>query len=93
MKVFLSHSSRDQALVREVKGLLPDFLNTWLDEDSLCWGDFPGATKVDNSVGHRFFADLLEQGCAQLDLGYARARVGDAARARAQKDFCPADTT
>ena len=40
MKIFLSHSSRDQALVREVKALLPSFLNTWLDEDSLCWGDF-----------------------------------------------------
>jgi hypothetical protein len=39
MKIFLSHSSRDQALVREVKELLPSFLNTWLDEDSLCWGD------------------------------------------------------
>ena len=38
MKIFLSHSGRDQALVREVKGLLPSFLNTWLDEDSLCWG-------------------------------------------------------
>ena len=42
MKIFLSHSSQDQALVREVKELLPEFLNTWLDEDSLRWGDrFP----------------------------------------------------
>ena len=93
MKVFLSHSSRDQALVREVKGLLPDFLNTWLDEDSLCWGDFPGATKVDNSVGHRFSAHLLEQRCSQLELGHAGTRMGDAARAGAQEDFRTADTT
>ena len=46
MKIFLSHSSRDQALVREVKALLPSFLSTWLDEDSLCWGDsFPAQLK------------------------------------------------
>ena len=46
MKIFLSHSSRDQALVREVKALLPSFLNTWLDEDSLCRGDsFPAQLK------------------------------------------------
>ena len=94
MKIFLSHSSRDQALVREVKELLPSFLNSWLDEDSLCWGGlFPGATKVDNSVGRRFSAHLLEHGCAQLELGYAGTRVGDAARAGAQKDFRTADTT
>ena len=94
MKIFLSHSSRDQALVREVKELLPSFLNTWLDEDSLCWGDsFPAQTKVDNSVGHRFSAHLLEQGCAQLEMGSAGARVRDAARAGAQKDFRTADTT
>ena len=48
-------------------------------------GLFPGATKVDNSVGHRFSAYLLEQACAQLDLGYAGTRVGDAARERELK--------
>jgi len=39
MKIFLSHSSRDKALVREIKSYLPNFLDTWLDEEELCWGD------------------------------------------------------
>jgi hypothetical protein len=42
MRIFLSHRSRDKALVREFRFLLPGFLNTWLDEESLSWGDsFP----------------------------------------------------
>ena len=42
MKIFLSHRSRDKALVREFKSALPGFLGTWLDEESLRWGDdFP----------------------------------------------------
>ena len=39
MKIFLSHRSRDKALVREFRGMLPRFLDTWLDEDELTWGD------------------------------------------------------
>lgn len=39
MKIFLSHRSRDKALVREFRGLLPSFLHVWIDEDSLSWGD------------------------------------------------------
>ena len=39
MRIFLSHCSRDKALVREFRSMLPSFLNTWLDEDSLSWGD------------------------------------------------------
>ena len=42
MKIFLSPRSRDKALVREFRSLLLKFLDTWLDEDSLSWGDsFP----------------------------------------------------
>ena len=39
MKIFFSHLSRDKATVREFKEGLPTFLLSWLDEDSLCWGD------------------------------------------------------
>jgi hypothetical protein len=47
MKIFLSHRSRDKALVREFKELLPSFLTTWIDEDSLTWGQsFPAALKT-----------------------------------------------
>lgn len=60
MKIFLSHSSRDQALVREVKELLPSFLNTWLDEDSLCWGDsFPSQLKSTIQSGIDFLLIFL----------------------------------
>jgi len=60
MKIFLSHSSRDQALVREVKALLPSFLNTWLDEDSLCWGDsFPAQLKSTIQSGIDFLLIFL----------------------------------
>ena len=40
MRIFLSHCSRDKPLVREFRSLLPRFLDTWLDEDSLSWGVF-----------------------------------------------------
>jgi hypothetical protein len=47
MKIFLSHRSRDKALVREFKELLPKFLTAWVDEDSLTWGQsFPAALKT-----------------------------------------------
>ena len=60
MKIFLSHSSRDQALVREVKELLPSFLNAWLDEDSLCWGDsFPAQLKSTIQSGIDFLLIFL----------------------------------
>jgi len=32
MKIFLSHSSRDKPLVREVKRALPECITTWMDE-------------------------------------------------------------
>jgi len=38
MKLFLSHSSRDKALIREIKNLLPSFIRIWLDEIDLTIG-------------------------------------------------------
>jgi adenine/guanine phosphoribosyltransferase-like PRPP-binding protein len=38
MRVFLSHPSTLKPLIREVRGGLPRFVDSWLDEDSLCWG-------------------------------------------------------
>jgi hypothetical protein len=38
MKVFLSHSNRDKALVREIRRQLPGHIRTWLDEDDLLVG-------------------------------------------------------
>jgi hypothetical protein len=39
MKLFLSHSSSDKALVREIKGQLHEFLDIWLDERQLIPGE------------------------------------------------------
>lgn len=39
MRIFLSHQSRNKPLVREFKKSLPPFLNTWIDEEELSWGD------------------------------------------------------
>ena len=49
MKIFLSHCSENKPLVREFKNKLPIFLNTWLDEESLSWGDaFP--TELEKTI-------------------------------------------
>jgi DeoR/GlpR family transcriptional regulator of sugar metabolism len=39
MRIFLSHSSRQKPLVREVRNHLPHHLATWLDEERLLFGD------------------------------------------------------
>lgn len=39
MKIFLSHSSRQKPLVREIRRLLPEHVDTWLDEQSMFFGD------------------------------------------------------
>lgn len=42
MRIFLSHRSQNKPLIREFKDQLPRFLDSWLDEESLSWGDtFP----------------------------------------------------
>lgn len=44
MRVFFSHSSRDKALLRELRGYFPPWLSTWIDEDELIFGaDLAGA--------------------------------------------------
>ena len=61
MRIFLSHRSRDKALVREFKSFLPSFLNTWLDEDSLTWGEFfPAALKSSIQSGVDFLVIFLD---------------------------------
>ena len=86
MKIFLSHSSRDQALVREVKELLPSFLNTWLDEDSLCWGDsFPAQLQSTIQSGIDFLLiflnrDALNSNWVMQELEWAMQREGELKR-------------
>lgn len=39
MQIFLSHSSRQKPLVREVRKAFPTHISTWLDEEKLLLGD------------------------------------------------------
>jgi len=39
MKIFLSHSSKNKPLVREVKSYLPEHLRLWIDEKDILVGD------------------------------------------------------
>lgn len=39
MQIFLSHSSRQKPLVREVRKCLPGHLGAWIDEERLLFGD------------------------------------------------------
>lgn len=62
MRIFLSHRSRDKPLVREFRELLPGFLTTWLDEDSLSWGEsFPAELKSTIQAGVDFLIIFLDQ--------------------------------
>jgi hypothetical protein len=38
MKIFLSHCSGQNPLIRDFKNKLPKFLTTWLDDESIKWG-------------------------------------------------------
>lgn len=44
MKIFLSHSSKNKPLIREVKRHLPEHINSWLDEKDILIGDDLGNT-------------------------------------------------
>lgn len=39
MQIFLSHSSKQKPLVREIKRYLPEYLGPWIDEEKLLFGD------------------------------------------------------
>lgn len=80
MRIFLSHRSRDKALVREFRSLLPRFLDTWLDEDSLSWGDsFPAELRSSIQSGVDFLIifldnDALRSEWVKQELEWAVAR-------------------
>jgi hypothetical protein len=66
MRIFLSHRSQNKPLVREFKDQLPRFLDSWLDEESLSWGDaFPIELKSTIQSGVDFVIIFLDR--ASLD--------------------------
>jgi hypoxanthine phosphoribosyltransferase len=74
MRIFLSHPSRLKPLLREIRGQLPEFLQAWLDEDALCWGDDLGRT-INSAIrtGSDFVLMFLDQGA--LDSAWVRREL------------------
>ena len=61
MKIFLSHRSRDKPLVSDFRELLPPFLSTWLDDESLSWGDsLPAELRATIQSGVDFLIIFLD---------------------------------
>ncbi len=68
MRIFLSHRSRDKALVREFRSKLPGFLDTWLDEESLSWGhSLTGSLRSTIQSGVDFLIMFLDQDTLSSD--------------------------
>lgn len=66
MRIFLSHSSRQKPLVREIRTHLPSFLATWLDEDHLLFGDdIAGCIRDAIAVEADYVVLFLDQSAAQ----------------------------
>lgn len=67
MRVFLSHPSRLKPLVREVRARLPSFVDNWLDEDSLCWGESLSGSISTAIISATDFVVLFLDGQAPTD--------------------------
>lgn len=68
MKVFLSYSSRDKALVREVRSHLPRHIQTWLDEDDLLWSqNLTVSIKEAITQGADYFVIFLDREAIRSD--------------------------
>lgn len=86
MKIFLSHRSRDKATVREFKQGLPEFLSSWLDEHSLCWGDVLQRSikdAIDSEVDYVIFfssSDALASAWVRDELDWAFKREEELGR-------------
>lgn len=80
MRIFLSHRSRDKALVREFRNQLPRFLDSWLDEDSLTWGEsLPASLRSTIQSGVDFLIifidkDALTSRWVETELAWALER-------------------
>jgi hypothetical protein len=86
MKIFLSHRSRDKSTVRDFKQGLPKFLHSWLDEESLAWGDSVPDTlqkTIDSDVDFVLIflgTDSLESEWVRRELAWALEREQELGR-------------
>ena len=74
MRIFLSHRSQNKPLVREFKDQLPRFLDSWLDEESLSWGNtFPVQLKSSIQSAVDFVIIFLDK--ASLDSKWVKQEL------------------
>ena len=64
MRIFFSHSSRDKALLRELRGYLPPWISSWIDEDELLFGsDLDTSLKrtIDEDVDYVVLSSVMRR--------------------------------
>jgi prolyl-tRNA editing enzyme YbaK/EbsC (Cys-tRNA(Pro) deacylase) len=78
--IFLSHSGRDKALVRELKEHFPPWLKSWIDEDRLLFGEElePSLKEaIDSNVDYvvlLFGRDAARSGWVKREIAWALER-------------------
>ncbi len=86
MKIFLSHSSKDKPLVREIRKQLPEHIKAWIDEKELLIGeDLEGSIKNAIDAGSDFVllflsSDSVESEWVNRELEWALKREKEIGR-------------
>ncbi len=86
IRIFLAHRKPDAPIVREFLRALPEFITTWIDEKSLCWGDsLSNEIKATISDDVDFLivflrADTLQSPWVKQELGWALEREASLGR-------------
>jgi prolyl-tRNA editing enzyme YbaK/EbsC (Cys-tRNA(Pro) deacylase) len=86
MRIFLSHSGRDKALVREIAGYFPPWLKTWIDEDRLLLGSELAASlegAINSEVDYvvlLFGKEAAESGWVRREISWALQREAELER-------------
>jgi prolyl-tRNA editing enzyme YbaK/EbsC (Cys-tRNA(Pro) deacylase) len=87
VRIFLSHSSRDKALVREIVGGFPPWLKTWMDEDRLLLGSelaFALEEAINSKVDYvvlLFGKEAADSDWVRREIAWALEREADVGRA------------
>lgn len=83
MRIFISHSTRDKALVREIASHFPSWLKPWIDEESLMLGadlaaSFKDAIRTESDyVVLLFGRDALHSKWIKKEISWALSREAE----------------
>lgn len=87
MRIFVSHSGRDKALVRDLRNHLPPWIKTWIDEERLLFGsELSPSLKdaIDSEVDYvvlLFGRDAADSPWVRQEIGWALQREEQLERA------------